>query len=169
MNLKKFRLIVAVLTLLSAKWCESTVATDSDQQTEKVCRQMLTQLLRKDIDEFMKTIAVPRFDCNGSERTGRVVNNLEKLRNEIQREMRESPQPAKNIAIAVIDNVTYGSFLQSGNKFPADEQKLVDVVLTKIDRVLFVRLRMDERNIGVLIVFVGLRNGQFKVIGTYNP
>ena len=80
--------------------------------------------------------------------------------------MRESPQPAKNIAMAAIDA---DRFCNPENKFPSDEQKLVDVVLTKIDRVLFVRLRMDERNIAVSIVFVGLRNGQFKVIGTYNP
>ena len=142
----------------------SDVETPS-QQAKHVCESMIKAFLANDVDGVMKSVAVPFYDSSDA-KGHRIVRDWKQL--SIITKAAMNPEPAKHVAVRVVENYSYGEMLsRSDINFSKEEKNMFDQVMNKEDSVLVVVIQRDDRNSPLNLVMVGCRNGKAKVVGFY--
>ncbi len=159
-----------VLALAALLWSRSEGAAKEkkakpDEQARKVCEQFGKAVFTKNLDGAIKLVAGPWYDNYEGTGRGRVTRGADEVNKRLKKLFGEIPA-AKHVGMEVLDNLTYE---QAAEKLKAEERQILDGVLKKTDRVLAVRISRDGKKGSRLIMLVGWRDGQAKVVGIHDP
>ena len=166
--------IVPIITLIAGGWCASVSCADdkgdkTSEQAKAICEKFNKALFTQDVDAAMKLVATPWFDNYGEK-----GNNIRKDAAEVKKHLEKQVETVKGekgeFGLKIIDNRTYEEMLTKvGGKLKSEEKKMLDAVLKKTDRVLNVHSTLGGKNVNRLILFVGWRDGEAKVVGFKEP
>jgi hypothetical protein len=118
----------------------------------------------------MKLVATPWFDNFDGIGKGAVSKDAAEVKTRLEKQVGPIPKGLKEVSLDIIDNLTYEEMLTKvGGKLKSEEKKMLDAVLKKTDRVLNVHSMVDGKKVNRLILFVGWRDGEAKVVGFKEP
>jgi len=168
--------IVPIITLIAGGWCASVSCADdkgdkTSEQAKAICEKFNKALFTKDVDAAMKLVATPWFDDYDAMGKGTVKKDAVAVKKHLEEQVEMIPKGMKGeVGLKIIDNLTYEEMLTKvGDKLKPEKKKMLDAVLKKTDRVLNVRSTVDGTAVNELILFVGWRDGEAKVVGITEP
>ena len=164
--------IVPIITLIAGGWCASVSCADdkgdkTSEQAKAICEKFKKALFTRDVDAAMKLVATPWFDNYDATGKGAIRKDAAEVKKHLEEQVETIPKGMKGeVGLKIIDNLTYEEMLAKvGDKVKPEEKKMLDAVLKKTDRVLNVRSTLDGKAVNHLILFVGWRDGEAKVVG----
>jgi len=159
-------LVVALTTVGASVSCADDKGDKTSEQAKAICEKFNKAVFTKDVDAAMKLVATPWFDNFDGIGKGAVSKDAAEVKNRLEKQVEPVPKGLKEVGLKIIDNLTYEEVLTKvGDKLKPEEKKMLDAVLKKTDRVLNVRSTLEGKAVNHLVLFVGWRDGEAKVVG----
>jgi hypothetical protein len=162
---------LSLALLLSAIISRQTSAQEKEKTTPEIkqlCEKFTTAVFTKDLDGAMKLVAVPWFD-NTDENKTRVLANLDDVQAALKKALADLKK-AKEVRLEVVDDISYEQVLaKRGGKFTVEQRQQLDMVLKNTDRLVSAHAHVDGEKGSRIVILIGWRDGQPRVVGVKDP
>lgn len=157
MSRMTFPLCLALFLLVTP--CFALQGNAPDAQAKAVLLQFLRARQANNLDEIMKTVAVPWYLDGKS-----VLMDLKELEAEFRALVLRKNQQKVEFEVKLI--VPYKVMV---SKFREDERRMTDQVMAPDDRVAIIAVRpVGSNKEDTLLLFIRIRDGQAKMVGIMN-
>ena len=165
--------LVVALTTVGVATSADDKGDKTSEQAKAICEKFNKAVFTKDVDAAMKLVATPWFDNYVEKGEGAIRKDAAEVKKHLEEHVEMVPKEGVKGEVGlmkIIDNLAYEEMLTKvGDKLKPEEKKMLDAVLKKTDRVLNVRSKLDGKAVNHLILFVGWRDGEAKVVGYKEP